>query len=296
MILVTGATGFVGRHVVARLAERGEPIRCLVRSTSPISVLTPYDVELCQGDVAQRETLAPAMAGVNTVVHLVAVIREKGSATFEQVNHMGTANLVAAAAAAGVERMVHLSANGARSLPDYRYLYSKWQGEEEVKNSGLIYTVLRPSIIFGPEDQFTNRLAGVIRLFPVVPILGSGKVKLQPIWVDDVARCVALCLEDGLMVNRTFSIGGPEQLTYGEIVDLVIAALGANRLKANLPLALVWPLAWLMERLLPNPLITTLELDMLGEDNIVNPDAVARHFGFEPLSLREGLGYLRRTT
>ncbi|TAK27184.1 MAG: NAD-dependent epimerase/dehydratase family protein [Chloroflexota bacterium] len=294
MILLTGATGFVGGHLLEELRKRPEVVRCLVhRSRSP-ELLRGENVEAVQGSVLDRSSLNGPMRGVDTVIHLVAVIREKGPATFQSVNHLGTRNVVQAAREAGVVRFIHMSANGARNDPHFPYLLSKWQGEEEVRGSGLPYAILRPSIIFGEGDEFITVLADLIKKLPVVPIIGRGTTRLQPIWVHDVVRCLVAILDRGdSFLGRETTVGGPQQLTYEQIVDTIISVLDVKRWRVHVPLSIMKPLVRLGERVLPYPPITSAELGMLELDNIAAPDAVKEQFGFDPLPLREGIDYVR---
>lgn len=299
MILVSGATGFVGRHLVRELVARGKRVRCLVRRTSNLAVLEGLEAEICYGDVLDPDSLREACSGAEAVIHLVAVIRERKGATFEKVNYEGTRNLVEAAKGAGVGRFLYISNLGTSANPDFPFLYSKWQAEEEVRGSGLDYTILRFSLMFGEGDGFILPLARLVTKLPLVPvkiplvpIIGPGKTRFQLISVADAVSCIALALEDERTIGETILLGGPEHLTYEEIVDLLIEVLKLRRLKVHVPLVLMRPPVWLMERLLPHPLVTSAELAMLEVDNITELDAVERYFGFKPTPLGEGLGYL----
>ncbi|MSQ40226.1 MAG: complex I NDUFA9 subunit family protein [Dehalococcoidia bacterium] len=294
MILVTGAAGFLGRHVVKVLRQAGHPVRALLHS-GRAEVVTPYGAEPCYGDVRDIAAVRQAVAGTDAVVHLVSTIREKSGATFQSVNHQGTANVVAAAREAGVRRLVHLSVIGAQDSPRYPYLHSKWQGEQAVVQGGVPYTVLRPSFLFGEGDGFFNLLAGMAKALPLVPIAGPGKAQFQPIWVEDVARCVEQALSSDRLVNQTIEIGGPHQFTYNELMDLVVATLGARRLKVHVPLPFMGLLATIMG-VLPRSPVTRQQLAMLAIDDVTGLDSVERHFGFQPRPLRGSLDYVRRLT
>ena len=295
MLLVTGASGFVGRRVVAALYDAGETrIRCLAHSRRPEDALPGVPVEVVPGDVRDPEALARALEGVQGVVHLVAIIRERrGGVTFRNVNHLGTANVARAAREAGVRHMVHVSAIGARPEPRYRYAHSKWLGEQEVIESGVPYTILRPSIQFGPGDEFLNTLAAVVKLFPLVPVAGNGRNRFQPIAVEDTARCVALAMFQERFFHRTVEIGGPRQYTYDQLIGLIIAALGARRLRVHVPVPVMRIIAGVMELALPRPPGTREQLNYLDLDNVAEVDSVEREFGFKPQALEEGLGYVR---
>ena len=290
MILVSGGTGYIGRCLVARLAEEGEKVRVLARRQARL----PEGVEIVKGNVATGQGLAEAMEGVERVVHLVAIIRETGDQTFDGVIRQGAENVVNAAKAAGVVKFVHQSAIGARDDPFYGYHKAKWDAEQAVRNSGLKHTVVRPSLVFGGGDEFFTTLASLVRWNPIVPIAGEGKTRFQPIWVEDVVTCLIQCLQEGVHDDKTVEIGGPEHLTYEEMLDLVKRVLGARRLKAHIPLFLMRPIAAVMEFVLPKPPVTREQLKMLAIDNITELDAVERQFGFKPKRLADGLDYLKR--
>jgi NADH dehydrogenase len=294
MILVTGATGFVGRHLVARLQARGEQVRPLVRNAATAQRARATNIEPAIGDVTDPASLERAMEGVDAAIHLVAIIVEKGSATFERINVQGTRNVVAAARAAGVKRFLHMSANGAQDNPRYPYLQSKWRGEQAVIESGLPNSILRPSLIFGRGDQFFTTLAMVVRLNPIVPIVGDGTSMFQPIWVEDVCTCFLKMLDDAYL-GRSFDVGGPEQLSYEDLVDIVMRVLGTRKPKIHVPIPLMKPMAAAMEALLPQPPVTPGLLDLLEIANVTAPNPLPELFGIErPAYLQAKLDYIKR--
>ena len=178
------------------------------------------------------------MSGVESVIHLVGIISEVGESTFENVHAQGTQNMVAAAQQAGVRRFVHMSALGTRPNAASRYHQSKWAAEELVRHSGLEFTIFRPSLIYGPEDQFVNLFARIIRLSPIVPLLGSPHARFQPVPVEAVAAAFARSLGDPRSVGQTYDLCGPEALTLSEIVDRIQGVLGKRRIKLHVPLSL----------------------------------------------------------
>ena len=293
MILVTGASGFLGRNVVKALRTRGEAVRCLVRSPARAGVVTDYGVELAFGDILDTPSLQMAMRGVDSVVHLVAIIRERGRATFDRINRQGTEMVVQAAREAGVKHIVHVSAIGVQENPAYQYLYSKWQGEQEVIRGGVAYTIIRPSILFGPGDEFINTLAGVVRAFPVVPVAGHGKVRFQPVSVEEVGGMVAAAAGNPRFGGRIIEVGGPDHLTYNEILDIIARTHKVKRLKAHLPVPLMKLMTRVMEAVLPNPPATSSQMELLSLDNVTALDAVERAFRFKPRPLEGNIGYIR---
>ena len=230
------------------------------------------------------------------MLHLEAIIRERGAATFDTVNNLGTVRLAKAALSVGVSRFVLMGAIGAVDDPRFPYLQSKWRGEQALIQSGVPYTILRGSIIFGEGDEFINALAGLVRVFPLVPVIGSGKVRFQAIHVEDVARSIARTLELDETKNRTIEIGGPEHITYDGILDAIAETYGCRRWKLHLPVGLMRPMVKLMEKLLPHPPATSQQLNMLEFDNIAETDAVSKEFGFSPRPLSGNIDYIRKVS
>ncbi len=295
-VLVTGATGFVGRHVVKALAERGHVVRAAGRVGGREETIGGVRVEMVKADVQDAPSWKPAMEGVDAVVHLVAIIRQRKGRTFEGVNYQGTANVAAAAKEAGVRAFVHMSVVGAQDNTQYPYVRSKWQGEQAVAKSGVPFVILRSSLMFGPGDEFINTLAGLVKGFPVVPVPGNGKAKFQPIHVEDTSHCVADAVERGDLLGKTVEIGGPQQLTYDQIVDIIATTLVYERWKLHVPVPIMRGPVWLMERLLETPPATTQQLAMLALDNITRLDATETAFGFKPRPLQGNIDYVRRIT
>ena len=294
-IFVTGATGFVGRHVVPRLMESGHAVRILAHG--PVRQhLLPEGVEVSRTSLTDQEGLEAALSGMDAVVHLVAIIRERGEATFDRVNHLGTSSLAKAALSAGVSRFVLMGAIGAVDDPRFPYLQSKWRGEQAVIQSGVPYTILRGSIIFGEGDEFINTLGGLVRVFPLVPVIGGGNVRFQAIHVEDVAYSIAKTLEMDETNNRIIEIGGPEHITYDGILDTIAETYGCKRWKLHLPIGLMRPVVKLMEKLLPHPPATSQQLSMLEFDNVAETDAVSKELGFSPRPLAGNIDYIRKVS
>src|SRR5215217_935090 len=220
-VFITGGTGFVGGFIRAALGER--PIRLLVRNEAAARKKLNETVELVEGDVTRPETLRGVMDGCDAVIHLVAIITEAGGATFDGVIRGGTEHVVAEARRTGIERIVHMSAMGALNDCGYPYLKAKWDSEQIVRDSGLGWTIFRPSVIFGPGDGFISVLANLVNRAPVVPIAGSGQSKFQPISAKDVALAFERTLSDTATNGQTYELGGPEILTYEQLIDTIAA-------------------------------------------------------------------------
>lgn len=276
-VLVTGATGFVGRHVVRRLVRGGHRVRALVHADRGG---LPREVERIAGDVTEPRSVRSAAEGTEACVHLVAIIAERGGRTFRRVNAEGTRSVVRALAEAGTRRLVHVSALGAGPDERYPYLRSKWDGEEAVRAGGLEWTVLRPSTVFGEGAGFFRPIVWSLRWMPFYPLVAGGRTRFSPIAIEDLAECIARALE-GAGAGRTIDVGGPDVLELGEIVRIVADSLGKRRAMVPLPLAAARPFAWIQE-LRRNPLVTNEQLDMVVLDNSCDPQSVPRAFGFEP--------------
>lgn len=286
-ILVTGAAGYVGNNTVRKLVEQGKPVRALVRNVEKSKkrlhgVLGK--IEMVEGDVTDRKSLEKAMQGVDTVVHLVAIAIEKGGQTYEEVNYQGTINVVDAANNAGVRRFINMSQNGADSSLPYRFLKSKGRAQEYVAQFAPNWTALRPSAIFGPQDEFFNSLARLAQLTPFVfPLIGGGKAEFQPVSVFDVVEATVRSIDDDSTIGKELWLGGPEVLTLGEIERRVIQALGRRHLLVPAPVALLRPVVFVMERVLPGTPVTTSLLELLAVPNTVPNNALVEHFGMEPI-------------
>jgi NADH dehydrogenase len=295
-VFVTGGTGFVGRAVVAALLAHGHRVRCLVRAGSVGQQSGPAGVEAVAGDVMQPLGLADAVRQADAVVHLVGIIREfpRRGITFERLHTGATEHVLGAAREAGVSRFLHMSALGTGPRARSRYHRTKWAAEEAVRASGLGWTIFRPSVIFGPGDGFVSLIAQLVRWFPVVPVVGDGRNRFQPVAVADVAEVFARALERPLTVGQTFEIGGPQAYTFDEIVDEVGAALGRRRIpKLHHPVALMAPIVRLLEHAPLFPL-TSDQLSMMGEGSTCDPGPFARAFEITPAPFAAAIrSYLR---
>lgn len=286
-ILVTGAAGYVGNNTVKRLVKQGKTVRAMVRTPEKAKkrlhgVLSK--VEIVEGDVTDRASLEKVMDGVDTVVHLVAIAIEKGGQTYEEINYQGTINVVDAAVKAGVTRFINMSQNGASSALPYRFLKSKGKAQEYVVQFAPNWTALRPSAIFGPQDEFFNSLAQLAQLTPFVfPLIGGGKAEFQPVAVDDVVEAIVRSIDDDTTIGKELGLGGPEVLTLGEIERRVIKAIGRHHRFVPAPVGLLRAPVWIMEKLLPGSPVTTSLLELLAVPNTVPHNALVEHFGMTPI-------------
>jgi NADH dehydrogenase len=295
-ILITGITGFLGSHLAESLAASGHTLRGLVRKPQQRDHLSPQvRVELVEGDVTKPGTLKDALRGMDAVIHLVAIAYEHAGQTYEAVNAQATRNLLDAAKRAGIKRFIHLSALAVDAHSPYGYLRSKGEGEDAVRASELDWTIFRPSVLVGPEDEFANALARWLVITPFLfPIVGNGQARFQPLWVEDLVTCLVKTLSDSGAIRRSYEVGGPEHLTYEEMVKQILAALGRRRILLHAPVPLMKPVVKLMELVLPYPPATTSLLALLNVDNTTALDSVERQFGFKPRRFREVIAYLQR--
>lgn len=291
-VFITGGTGFVGRNIVRALGDR--PIRILARDRAEAVRLKSPNMEVVTGDVTDAETLRGAIDGCEAVIHLVAIIEEEGDSTFDGVIRGGTVNVVREAERAGVDRLLHMSAMGARNDPRFGYFEAKWQAEQVVEQSGIPWTIFRPSIIFGPGDGFVTLLARLIKMAPVIPVVGSGRSLFQPIAVEEVAEAYVHALDEPATAAHVYELGGGKIYTYEELLDAVAAQLNARKPKVHVPIGLMKSVVRLSSPLpkAVRPPVTSEQLKMLAIDNATNRSATADLIGRAPIRLEDGLAYL----
>ena len=301
-VLLTGGTGFVGGEIARQLHLAGHDVRALVRNpgTRAARELTSRSgADLVAGDILQP-SLAAAMSGIGAVIHLVGIISEVGRNTFENIHARGTECVVSAARQAGVKRFVHMSALGTRPQAVSRYHQSKWAAEEIVRQSGLEQTIFRPSLIYGPRDHFVNLFARLIRLSPVVPLIGSPHSKFQPVSVEAVGQAFVGSLTQPAAVGNTYDLCGPDTLTLEGIVEEIMRVLKRRRWKVRIPAPLARFQAALLEVVFQQllrqaPPLNRDQLIMLEEDNVGNAQPANQLFGLNHPGFGEGIArYLCR--
>jgi uncharacterized protein YbjT (DUF2867 family) len=291
MILVTGATGFVGGHVVQALRADGRDVRALVRNPSRADALVKQGVELAAGDVTDPTSLRAAVAGADTVIHLVA-IRQGRPEQFQRVMIDGTRDVLAAAKEASVQRFIHMSALGTtlETKDLVPYYGAKWAMEQDVKASGLPYVIFRPSFVFATDGGILPTFATIAKVAPVTPITGSGKQRIQPIWADDVGAYFAKAVDLDAATNRTFELGGPDAVSWNEFWERLKRARGSRRPSLHVPMSVMRVNARVTERLPGNIPLTRDLLKMLeAGDNAVTDTSAVRVFGIPLVPLDEQL-------
>ncbi|MFM8594175.1 MAG: SDR family oxidoreductase, partial [Chloroflexota bacterium] len=289
---ITGGTGFVGSNLLKALGNR--PVRVLVRDKAKCGLTPSSTMEIVQGDVTNPETLKGAMDGCEAVVHLVAIIAEEGKRTFDLLIRQATVNVVEEAKRAGIRRFLHMSAMGTRNDPHYGYFEAKWQAEQAVINSGIPWTIYRPSVIFGPGDEFINTLATLVKYAPVIPVVGTGQSKFQPVNVREVAQCFLRGLDDPATAGHIYDIGGGKTYTYRELLQAIANQLGVKKPMAKVPVGLMKPVVKLSSPLPKalRPPVTSEQLKMLSIDNCSDNSATSFLLGRPPMRLEDGIGYI----
>jgi NADH dehydrogenase len=301
-LFITGATGFVGSGIMRALGRTpgnppsgpfaGMEIQSLVRKPgSSLEGVLPV-----VGDVTDPGSLTGKFEGVDTVVHLVAIIEEDGGATFDQVIRQGTENVLSEAARAGVGHFILMSALGAHDNPEYPYHQAKFRAEQAVKASGLPFTIFRPSVIFGEGDGFITVLAGLVKSFPIVPVVGSGESKFQPVQLDDVSSAFAYVVaHPGEAAGQTYELGGAKPYTYEQMLDAIASELGKKKPKIHMPVGLMKVVVSATSPLpgALRPPVTMEQLKMLALDNSTEHSATERLIGRKPVALEDGIGYIR---
>ncbi|SDG24482.1 complex I NDUFA9 subunit family protein [Pelagibacterium luteolum] len=272
---IFGGSGFVGTQLTQELARRGYSVRVAVRRPDLAGDVRmfgfPGQIQPIQANLRYPESVAAAVRGADVVINLVGILFEKGKQRFSAVQTQGAKTVAEAARAAGVERLVHMSAIGADPQSPSAYARAKALGEAEVKKAFPSAIIIRPSLIFGQHDGFFNMFGTLARMSPVMPVIG-GKTRFQPIYVGDVAEAIAKAVDGEVSPGKTYELGGPEILTMDEIIDRVLEETRRKRLKLPLPFALAKPLASVMS-ILPKPMLTPDQVVQLGIDNVVSEEA-----------------------
>lgn len=298
---IAGGTGFIGGHLVNALNKGEYACRCLVRTEQRAAICKKAGFEAAIGDITDRESLKGKLNNCDIVVHLVGIIEEKRDMTFQRVHVEGTRNLIDEAKGANIKHIFYQSALGASINSWAKYYRTKAEAEDIVKTSGIPYTIFRPSLVVGRGDGFTEKIKELIRLGPFVPIPGSGNGKFQPLYVEDWVKCFMAVFSDESRVmsreSRIYEFGGPEHLTYNEIVLQLMEAMQIHKPLVHIPVKLIklsLPFSGISReigRLLGKkiPAVTGEQLGLLQLDNICDRDSVQRDFGFVPMTYREAL-------
>lgn len=289
-VFLTGATGFVGGHVLKRLVAEGHSVKALVRDPAKAKLATSNQIEPVPGDVAEGAGLDEGTRNCDAVVHLVGIIAETGKATFERIHHIGTRNVVEAAKRNEISRYVQMSALGVRADGVSEYQTSKWKGEEAVRQSGMDYCILRPSLIFGSGSGFVTQMLDVMRKAPVFrPVPGNGKPLFRPIFVEDVSACFVQALTNPRVTNRTMELGGGDELSLNDVLQTIADCAGIRKPAFHVPMPLMFMGAAVAQTILPRPPVTVGQLRMLKEGSTCDISPMVEAFGIHPVGFRNGL-------
>ena len=298
-IAVLGGSGFIGRYIVKRLVERGDVVAVGGRHAGDATFLRLKgevgQVGLVNLAIDDEALLSAFLAGKDALINCVGILKERGRQTFERLHHAAPARLARLAREAGVERLIHISAIGADPRSTSAYARSKAAGEQAVRDAFPTATILRPSVVFGPEDQFFNHFAAMARISPFVPLIGGGETRFQPVYVGDVADAAVHALDDPAAAGRTYELGGPKIYTFRALLELVLAEIKRKRRFIDLPFGLAALQARLMA-VLPDPPLTVDQVEMLKRDNVVSSGALTlATLGVEPTAVEAILpAYLDR--
>lgn len=286
LVTVFGGSGFLGRHTVRALARAGWRIKVATRHPNRAFFLRPLgsvgQIDFVKCDVADADQVASAVKGATAVINLTGILFEHGQ-TFEEVQADGAANVAQAAAAAGVSALVHVSAIGADAESGAHYAVTKAEGELAVREAFPKAVILRPSLIFGPEDGFFNKFAGMARILPALPLIGGGHTRFQPVFVGDVAQAIlaGLSRQDG----RTYELGGPTTYSFKELLQLILREIDRKRVLVPLPFGIASLKAMFLQ-ILPNPILTMDQVRLLKHDNVVSATAPGlAELGITPTSV-----------
>ncbi len=275
LITIIGGSGFLGRHMVRNLAKRGYRIRVACRRPDlaghVLPLGTPGQIALVQANVRYPASVAAACEGAFAVINLPSVLYSSGAQTFEALHVFGSEAVAKAARASKASLLIHMSSLGADLNSKSRYSSSKAEGEARAKAAYPGAIILKPSVVFGPEDNFFNKFAAMARFSPVLPLIGA-KTKFQPVFVGDIAEAVAVLVDRGVADGKTYELGGPATMTMRQILNFVLATVQRTRLKANLPFA-VASVIGAIAGLLPKPQLTMDQVELLKSDNVVSDAA-----------------------
>src|SRR5438874_2955100 len=276
-VAILGGQGFIGRYIVKRLAERGDVLAVGGRHAGSAKFLKSKG-NVCQAwlinfRIEDEKLRQAVVAGNDTVINCVGILRESGRQRFDMVHHTAPARLARLARETGAARFIHISAIGADPRASSAYARSKAAGEQAVRDAFPTATILRPSIVFGPEDQFFNRFAALAMVSPALPLIGGGLTRFQPVYVGNVADAVVRCLDDPASAGRTYELGGPKVYTLRALMELLLDEIHRKRLLVDIPFGIASLQARLMA-ILPNPPLTPDQVELLKRDNVVSSGAL----------------------
>ena len=292
-VTIFGGSGFIGRSIVRRLIEEGASVRVAARHPETAKDNFPRatgdKIEAVHADIHNDAAVASAVRDADVVINLVAILYEKDRQTFRSLHVDGARRVAAAAKQAGATRMVQMSALGASPVSQSAYARTKAAGEQAVREVFAGATIVRPSIVFGPDDDFFNRFAGMASMSPALPLIGGGKSRFQPVFVEDVAAAFAAIVADPATAGKTYELGGPQVYTFRELMEILLEQMGSRRLLVPLPFIAAEAQAYVLEWL-PKPPLTRDQVALLKSDNVLGgQESGLRDLGIEPTALESVL-------
>lgn len=288
-VAILGGSGFIGSSLVFKLLHIGARINFLTHRSDPDLLSPGGQIKFFKGDINDSKSLENCFSGCAALYHLVGIIAETKSQTFQKTVLEGTEAVIHAARKTGVKKIIYLSALGTNLHAKSNYHRTKYGAEQLIIKSGLDYTIFRPSVVFGSGDQFINMIARMVRQFPVVPVIGDGQYKLQPVFVEDLTTIMALSLARSQSSNKLYEVGGPEALTYLEILDIIKQILNKRRPNIHLPVSLMRLIASVLERFLTPAPITVDQLKMMEAGSTCDETLVEKEFEFKFTTLEKQL-------
>ncbi len=291
--LVTGASGYVGKYLIPQLRKNNYSVRCLARKKdNPYSYLRHYGCEIVYGDVRNKPSLELAFSDVDIVIHLAAITKNNDP-YIEEVNVAGTKNIIELCKKNKIKKIVFLSSTAAIKAIDL-YGKSKKHAEELITRSGLPYTILRPGIIYSEDAPMLNKIIRINRKIPFfTPIIGDGKYPINPVYIDDVISAIILVLSHKNTVGKTYTIVGPENISFNNFIDVINKHIGIKRKKIHIPFYLFYAIAWFLERLINNHLISRSSLQALRIRNKYDIDLAQKDFNYNPIGFDEGMAIIK---
>ncbi len=276
LVTVFGGSGFVGRYIVRGLAQRGYRVRVAVRRPSKAYYLQPFgdvgQIQVVQANLRDAESVAAALEGASAAVNAVGILYETGKQSFDSIHARGAAIIAEQAAKAGVKQLVHISALGADSMSPSEYAETKATGERAVRLEFPDAVILRPSVIFGPEDNFFNQFAAMARISPALPLIGGGETQFQPVFAGDVAAAALQVIDDKGPKAGIYELAGPEQLSFREILEFILKTTGRKRFLVPIPFFIAKIQAWFLQ-MWPWPLLTVDQVLLLQKDSVISEAA-----------------------
>jgi len=293
-VFMTGATGFVGKKVLRALMEDGHEVRCLTRKES----IDKYpddisgDFSIIEGAISEPENLVKSMKGCDVVINLIGIIREFRylDITFEKAHFETTKSLVDAAKKNGITRFVHMSSLGAKEGAKSKYHKTKFKAEEYIRNNGMKYTIFQPSIIFGCGDSFVSTLTKIIKISPIIPVIGTGEYRVQPVFVNIIAEAFSKSLTNDKTIGKVYEVGGPHKIQFKQVMDIIGKVIGKKVRTINQPVFFANILASVFEEIPFFP-VSRDQITMTEEDNVCRDgeDSFNKEFKIPQVGFQEGL-------